>query len=68
MTEELAALIRRFFRYSFDCINYNYEYLTPEEKRICRPKEFAELVKWVKNENPEPTPQTPGFGPEERNV
>ena len=53
MTETLEsvisryAIIRRFLDYAFKPIDYQYDGLTAEEKKLCTRQEFNRLVNWL---------------------
>jgi len=47
--EGTYGAIRRILKYSFQDINYNYNWLTKTEKIAVTRKEFQELVNIIKN-------------------
>lgn len=50
MTPTIASAIRKFLHYSFADVNYDYNLLTPAEKRLVTPEDFAALVRWLREE------------------
>lgn len=48
-------LIRKFLKYSFSAIKYNYDLLTPGEKRLCSRAEFNALADWILERKPKET-------------
>lgn len=43
-------IIKKFLRYAFNDIDYNYDNLTETEKGLATRDEFEKLVAWVKEE------------------
>ena len=39
--------MKRLLKYSFEPINWNYEQLTSEEKKLCTLEEFEEIEEFV---------------------
>jgi len=48
MPDELKPIIKKFLRYSFNDIDYNYDSLTEHEQSFATREEFEKLVAWVK--------------------
>jgi len=53
-TKTTESVAKRFFRYSFEDIDYRYELLTQSERNLCTREEFEELVKWVRADEESP--------------
>ncbi len=48
MNEKMQEIARRFLRYSFEDIEFDYDMLTPREQSLATREEFAELTALVK--------------------
>lgn len=48
--EALGKIAKKFLKYSFKDIKFEYSSLCPEEKRLCTKKEFERLVAWVQSD------------------
>ncbi len=49
-TDRREEIIRRFLRYSFFDVHFEYDALTPEERSFCSKQEFEQLARWVLNQ------------------
>lgn len=48
MTPEETA--KKFLKYAFDDIDFDYDKLTPRERSICTREEFEKLVDWARED------------------
>ena len=46
--QEFIKLAIKFLKYSFEDINYNYDFLSLEEKQLTTKEEFDSLVSYIK--------------------
>lgn len=44
------SVAREFLRYSLDDVGYEYDSLTPAERRLCSREDFDHMVKWFRLE------------------
>lgn len=49
--DTVETVVRRFLRYSFEGIDYDYDALTERERRLCTRAEFSLLLVWLGRED-----------------
>lgn len=41
-------VMKRFFHYSFEDVHYEYANLTDQEKSLCTPEQFEDMMLWLR--------------------